>query len=666
MNAQIDRLLGRLWPVVLAALSLPLPTLDAAETVWLHSLDLAKMRQGYGKPQVDRSIREKPLTIAGQRFEHGVGTHAKSLLWIDLAGGTDKFQASVGLDDSAGGPGSVVFQVYGDGRRLWESGIMRLGQAAQPVDLDLNGIQTLLLLVEDAGDTFSFDHADWADARFLVSGAQPQATRGPREEAVILTPKPPPAPRINGPSVYGCRPGNPFLYRIPATGNRPMRFAADRLPPGLKLDPSTGIITGVVRDRGGYVVTLRAANARGKAKKTFKIVGGDTLALTPPMGWNHWYAHYDRITDKMMREAADVMVSRGLADVGYQYVDIDDCWMNAPKNNDPLRVGPLRDGSGNIIPNKHFPDMKGLADYIHAQGLKAGLYTSPGPFTCGGFAGSYQHEAQDARQFADWGYDFLKYDWCSYSEVAKEDNSLAMMQKPYRLMGDLLRQQPRDMVFNLCQYGMGRVWEWGAEVGGHCWRTAGDLGFELDRIFEVALDNASHRAWSKPGAWNDPDYLQIGYIGIANVMGEPTPCPLTPTEQYSFMSLWCLMASPLFYSGDMSRLDAFTLNVLCNPEVIEVDQDPLGQCAQVVNVGRDTFLMVKDMADGSKAVGLANRGEFPAVVMAKWSDLNIVGKQRIRDLWRQKDLGAYRDQFQTTVPRHGVVLIRLWPAGKKR
>ena len=226
-------------------------------------------------------------------------------------------------------------------------------------------------------------------------------------------------------------------------------------------------------------------------------------------------------------------------------------------------------------------------------------------------------------------------------------------------MGDILKTLPRDIVYNLCQYGMGDVWKWGAEVGGQSWRTAGDLGFELNRIFEVALANAEHRAYSRPGSWNDPDYIQIGYIGDAATGGEPKPCPITPSEQYSFMSLWCLMASPLFYSGDMSRLDDFTLNVLCNPEVIEVDQDPLGQSAQVVDLGSGAFLMVKAMEDGSKAVGLSNGGQSETIVSADWARLGISGKHVVRDLWRQKDLGVFEGRFSASVPRRGVVLVRL-------
>jgi len=633
----------------------------AAETVWLSSLDLTKMSAGWGRPIRDKSVQEKPLTIAGQKFERGVGTHAASRMYVDLGGGAESFRATVGVDDEVNGNvGSVEFRVYGDGKLLWRSGVMKVGQAAKPVDLKLTGMDTLLLIVDPAGDVIAYDHADWAEARFEVSGVHPKAIAGPYEAPYILTPKPGPRPRINGPTIYGCRPGRPFIYRIPTTGDRPIAFAAENLPQGLKLDAATGILTGCVPQAGKYTVTLKASNAAGAAEKTFRIVCGDTLSLTPSMGWNHWYAHYHRVTDKMMREAVDQMVQTGMADVGYQYVSIDDCWMNAPKHDDPLRVGPLRDAKGNIVPNKHFPDMKALTDYIHAKGLKAGIYTSPGPFTCAGFAGAYQHEAQDAKQFADWGFDLLKYDWCSYGDVVQGKQDLDTLKKPYILMGGILKKQDRDILLNLCQYGMGDVWKWGAEVGGQSWRTAGDLGFELDRIFEVALKNAEHRDYSRPGSWNDPDYLQIGYIGDASTGGHPKPCPITPSEQYAFMSLWCLMASPLFYSGDMGRLDEFTLNVLCNPEVIDVNQDALGQCAKVLPLGDEQFAMVKDLEDGSRAVGLFNRGELATDVAVKWSDLKLPEPKRVRDLWRHKDLDGAVTQFSAKLPRHAGVLLRLW------
>lgn len=648
--------------LTLAALVTATLPASAAETVWLSSLDLSHMRQGWGDPKIDQTVTGKPIAIGGQKFERGVGTHATSRLWVDLGGGTDRFQAMVGVDDAAGNPnGSVNFKLVGDGRKLWESGTLKTGQAAKAVDVDLRGVKTLLVQVTDAGNGIDFDHADWAEARFLVSGQKPKAVPAPAEPAVLLTPKPGPAPRINGPKAYGARPGNPFLYRIPATGERPIRFSVAGLPKTLQLDPDTGIITGTTPSRGEYRTTLKAVNRHGSAQRPFKIVAGDLLSLTPSMGWNDWYAHYDRITDRMMREAADLMIRSGMADVGYQYVNIDDCWMNAPKHSDPMRVGPLRDAQGNILPNRHFPDMKAMTEYIHSLGLKAGLYTSPGRFTCAGFAGSYEHEAQDARRFAEWGFDFLKYDWCSYGEIARTDPDpdLVKFKKPYKLMGDILRQQPRDFIYNLCQYGMGNVWEWGAEVGGHSWRTAGDLGFELDRFFEVALKNAEHRAWSRPGSWNDPDYVQIGFIGNARGMGEPRPCGMTPNEQYAFMSLWCLMAAPLFYSGDMASLDEFTLNVLCNPEVIDVNQDLLGQCGRAYHTSETTFVMVKDLEGGDKAVGLFNRGEMEDTVTARWPDVGVTGRPLVRDLWRQRDVGRFADAYSAKVPRHGGVLIRV-------
>jgi alpha-galactosidase len=650
------------WAILPAFVCL-LATTASADEVWLSAMDLSKIRQGWGEPHADQSLMGGALTIAGRTFEHGIATHAKSVMWIGLDGKAEKFSALVGVDDTAvGGTSSLEFVVIGDGKKLFQSGVMHFGEEANRVQVDLRGVQTLLLLVNETDGGNAYDHADWADARIVFAGAAPVSLDAPREERVILTPKPGPAPRINGPKVYGCRPGNPFIYRIPTTGVRPIAFACEGLPASLGLDADTGFITGVAPERGEYDVTIRATNSHGETSRTLRIVSGDTLALTPPMGWNHWYAHYNRITDAMVREAADIMVSSGMADVGYQFVSIDDCWMNADTHPDPMRVGPPRDASGNILPNKHFPDMRALTDYIHAKGLKAGIYTSPGIRTCGGFTGSLGYEAEDASQFATWGFDLLKYDLCSYGEVIGQPVTVEALKKPYVLMGGLLRQQPRDIQMNLCEYGLGKVWEWGAEVGGQSWRTSGDLGFELNRIFEVALENAKHGEYSRPGSWNDPDYIQIGYIGNAPTGGKPLPCPLTPNEQYAFMSLWCLMASPLFYSGDMSQLDDFTINVLCNTEVIDVDQDPLGQCARVVPLGDETFAMVKDMEDGSKAVGLFNRGEFPAQVAVAWDKAGVSGSQTVRDLWRQTDIGQFGDRFEATVGRHGVVMVRLRPA----
>lgn len=629
-----------------------------SETVLLSSLDISKMSAGWGKPIADKSIQEKVLTIAGRTFETGIGSHANSVMYIDLGKGSRSFRAFVGIDDEVNGKiGSVKFRIFGDGRELYNSGIVKAGDPAKRVEVDLHGVEVMILTATSAGDGISYDHANWADAKFEVAGRSPIAIDAPKEEAVILTPKPSPKPRINGPKVYGVRPGNPFLYRIPATGDRPMVFSADGLPSSLTLDRETGIITGNSPSLTvEYTVTLKAANEHGEDKRRFGIVVADTLALTPPMGWNSWYIHYNRVTDADMRAVADVMIESGMADFGYQYVNIDDCW-SKQKGDEPYR-----DVDGTILPNDKFPDMKALTDYIHSKGLKAGTYTSPGPWNCAGYTGSFAHEQQDALTFAQWGFDFLKYDWCSYGQKAK-DSSVPELMKPYEKMGEILKQLDRDVVLNLCQYGMGEVWKWGGKVGGHSWRTTGDLGL-MSGYLEVGLSNAKHYEYAKPGQWNDPDYILIGWVGNAHGMGEGTPTDLTGNQQYAYMSMWSLMASPLIFSGDMTKLDDFTINILCNAEVIDVDQDPLGKQGRIIKQAEDYFVMVKDLEDGSKAVGLFNTAEIPVEIEASWAELGIKGKYMVRDLWRQKDVGVHKDKFGAKVGRRGVMMVRLFKTGK--
>jgi alpha-galactosidase len=653
--------------IVSAGLALTLLTTQALaaapETVYLSSLDLSPIVQGWGQPQADKAVTGKPLSIGGKTFDRGLGTHADSVVRLQLRGGAEKFMALVGVDDAAtSDQASLSFRVVGDGKTLWRTAGMKRGQPARKVEVDVKGIKMLLLLADSKGD-ISFGHADWADAKLLVTGTRPVIVGSPREDPVILTPKPLRTPRINGARIFGVHPGHPFLFTIPATGDRPMTYAVDHLPKGLTLDDQTGQIRGRIQKAGQYVVTLRAANQLGQAKRAFKIVCGETLAVTPHMGWNSWYVWENHVTDKIVRDAADAMVSSGMINHGYQYVNIDDCWAAKPGAAGSTLGGEPRDAQGMVNANLRFPDMKALTDYIHAKGLKAGIYTSPGPLTCAGHVGAYQHEELDARRFAEWGFDFLKYDWCSYGGIAKNPN-LADMQKPYRLMGDMLRRQDRDLVFNLCQYGMGKVWEWGKEVGGHSWRTAGDLGGSFYGIpgalfrdgFDVYSLNELHK-YGGPGGWNDPDYLLLGYL--SNWKGQTAPTPLTPNEQYTHVSLWCLVAAPLIFSGDITRLDDFTLSLLANDEVIDVDQDPLGKPGRRVAIDGDLEVWAKDLEDGTKAAGLFNRGEDTAIVTAKWSDLGLKGKRIVRDLWRQQDLGRYEGEFTTNVPRHGVVLVRL-------
>jgi alpha-galactosidase len=654
----------------------------SAETVWLDQLDVRSATQGWGDPHKNKSVEGQPLIIGGTPFQRGFGTHAESFLHLKLDGGAQKFSASVGVDDEVNKnpASSVEFFVVGDGKELWSSGIMHAGDAAKACSADLSGVKMLLLKVGDAGDGIDFDHADWADAKFETTGAKTFATSGdeplPAVAPYILTPPAPATPRINGASVFGVRPGSPFLFTIPVTGERPMTFSAKGLPAGLKLDARTGRITGALKTKGDFVVTLRAENSLGTAEKKFRIVGGDQMALTPPMGWNSWNCFAGAVSAEHVKSAADAMVKSGLINHGWTYINVDDFWQNHRDSQDPTLHGEFRDKGGFIVPNARFPDMKGLADYIHSLGLKAGLYSSPGPWTCGGCAASWKHEQQDAQTYAKWGFDYLKYDWCSYGEIASggdptatniplwgktaKDDAGAIY--PYKVMGQFLRAQNRDIVFSLCQYGMADVWKWGGSVDGNCWRTTGDITDTWRSLSSIGFRQDKAAPYAKPGNWNDPDMLIVGQVGWGNLH----PTRLTPDEQYTHISLWCLLSAPLLIGCDMTKFDDFTLNLLSNDEVLALDQDALGKEATCVLTNDTVHVYEKELADGGRALGFFNLGTTPvSQEFTALTQFGIAGKQHVRDLWRQKDLAdvnAADGVLPLTIPAHGVVLCKFTAA----
>ena len=663
----------------LAALA---PQLISAETVWLDDLNLAAATQGWGEPQKNKSVDGKPLAIGGQVFARGFGTHAESKLHINLDGGAQSFSASVGVDNDVNGndAASVEFIVVGDGKELWKSGVLRAGNAAKDCTVNLTGVKSLLLEVTDAGDGIDFDHADWANAKFETAAGKPETVAGePAMAAVapfILTPAAPATPRINGASVFGVRPGSPFLFTIPATGDRPMAFSAKNLPRGLKLDIQTGHITGVLKKKGEFIVTLGAKNALGAAEKKFRIVCGDQMALTPPMGWNSWNCFAGAVSEERVKSAADAMVKSGLINHGWTYINVDDYWQNHRDSKDPTLQGPFRDTNGFIVPNSRFPDMKDMAEFIHDLGLKAGLYSSPGPWTCGGCAASWLHEEQDAQTYAKWGFDYLKYDWCSYGTIAsggdpsakdiplwgKTATNDAGAVYPYAVMGKFLREQNRDIVFSLCQYGMADVWKWGGSVNGNCWRTTGDITDSWHSMSKIGFNQDPAAPYAQPGNWNDPDMLIVGEVG----WGKTHPTRLTPDEQYTHISLWCLLSAPLLIGCDMTKLDDFTLNLLENDEVLAIDQDELGKEATCVIKDGDLRIYEKELADGGRALGFFNLGSEPAKLEFKdFATLSLTGVQHVRDLWRQKDLtnvDAANGILPLTIPAHGVVLYKLTAA----
>jgi alpha-galactosidase len=615
--------------------------------IWLESLDLAAIEQSWGTPRAARSIDDHPLTLGGKIYRHGVGTHAASEMIVDLNGCARGFRATVGVDAEVAEHGSIVFVVIADGRERQRTPVLRGGEPPAEIDVDLSGVQELVLVVEDAGDYINYDHADWAGAMLLLaSGAKtrPTARLVPPGPDLQIAKETPLRPAIHAPRITGATPGRPFLFRIPATGGPPLRFAAENLPAGLTLDLETGIITGALSGAGTTDVTVTVSGPHGMATSVLTIVGGEhSLALTPPMGWNSWNVWGPDVDDAKVRSAADWMVRSGLAAHGYRYINIDDAWEAE------------RDADGRILPNEKFPDMKALADYVHAQGLKLGIYSSPGTKTCGGYEGSYEHEQLDAQTYAEWGVDFLKYDWCSYEHIAA-DHSLPELRKPYEIMRAALDACGRDIVYSLCQYGMGDVSEWGADVGGNLWRTTGDIFDSWESMASIGFNQAGLEPYAGPGQWNDPDMLVVGKVGWSANLHDTR---LNVNEQITHITLWSLLAAPLLIGCDLSQLDDFTLALLTNPEVLEVNQDRLGrQAARVFDSGKQE-VWSRPLADGTIAVGLFNRGRGVVPIVARWDELGLSGPQPVRDLWRRTDLGVFEAGCIMEVPRHGVVMLKI-------
>jgi len=366
------------------------------------------------------------------------------------------------------------------------------------------------------------------------------------------------------------------------------------------------------------------------------------LAPTPPMGWNSWNHFAGKVTDADVRAAVDALVSSGMRDAGYTYVNVDDTWQGQ------------RDAQGQIHPNDRFPDMKALADYVHSKGLKFGIYSSPGPKTCAGFEGSYGHEDQDAQTYAAWGVDFLKYDLCGlrtimgvYDPLPDWKKASAIMREAYVKMHKALLKAGRPIVYSICQYGSDSVWEWGTEVGGNLWRTTDDISDSFRSMALIGFSQAGLERYARPGHWNDPDMLEIGNGGM------------NADEYRTQMSLWAILAAPLLAGNDLSNMDETTKSILMNREVIAVDQDKLG--IQGSRIG-PLQVWVKPLSDRSKAVALFNfvTDDVPQPITLHFKDIGLGGSVHVRDLWAHKDLGLVRDSYTVTPEKGGVVLLRVW------
>ena len=510
---------------------------------------------------------------------------------------------------------------------------------------------------------------------FPVQAADPPEPAG----APILTPPEPETPRVNGPRVFGVRPGSPFFYAIPATGKPPLEYAADGLPPDLKLDAATGMITGVVKEAGEYAVTLRVKNALGSSSRPFRLVVGDRIGLTPPLGWNSWNCWGGAVSQEKVLGSARAMVEKGLRGHGWMYVNVDDGWQG------------IRGGEFNAIqPNAKFPDMKALGGQIHALGLKFGLYSTPWRGSYEGHVGSsadnedgtydwvkagdhnefyrvgkdeptrtkmrranytfgkVSFAEEDAAQWAAWGVDYLKYDWFP--------NDVAHTQA----MARALRASGRDVFYSLSNTAPYALTPELARLA-NAWRTTDDIRDTWQSISGIGFAQDRWAAYEGPGHWNDPDMLVVGQVGWGPNL---KPTRLTPDEQYTHFSLWCLLSAPLLIGCDIAQLDDFTRGLLTNDEVLAIDQDSLGKQATQISRDNGKIIYTKTLEDGSIAVGLFNPGTAEAPIIVHWGPWGEIqapenSRRSIRDLWRQQDLGTFTGQFEAKVAPHGVVLVRL-------
>ena len=374
------------------------------------------------------------------------------------------------------------------------------------------------------------------------------------------------------------------------------------------------------------VFTLLLAGAQ-----TNVLAVGNGLARTPPMGWNSWNKFACNVSEQLIKEIADAMVASGVKKAGYQYVNIDDCWQVS------------RDSAGNIVADPaRFPGgMKALADYVHAKGLKLGIYTDAGTMTCEKRPGSLDHELQDAKTYAAWGVDYVKIDWCHTEGLDP--------QKQYAKFRDALAQCGRPIVFSICNWGRNQPWTWGPATG-NLWRTTGDIQDNWASVLKI-LDNPSqqHAEAAGPGGWNDPDMLEVGN-------GK-----MTDAEYRSHFSLWAMMAAPLIAGNDLRSMSQATKDILMNAEVIAIDQDAAGKQGTRIRAEGSSEVWAKPLKQkGAVAVVLFNRGEAAADINANWGEVGLPsGKAKVRDLWAHTDRGVYTDSFKANVPPHVVVMLKI-------
>lgn len=459
-------------------------------------------------------------------------------------------------------------------------------------------------------------------------------------------------PVFHGAAVTGAFPNTDFLFAIPVTGERPILYYAENLPEGLKIDNRTGFITGQVAAAGDYSVRLKAVNKAGRNDRELQIKIGDKLCLTPPLGWNSWNVFTNTLNEKMVMDMADAMVSTGMRDLGYQYINMDDFW------HDSTRAA---DGKPVANPEKFPHGIKWLADYVHSKGLKLGIYSDAGDKTCGKCFGSDGYEEIDAKTYAEWGVDLLKYDFCFVPWKKKE------ALERYQKMGTALKNSGRSIVYSICNWGLFNPWEWAAGLGGNYWRTTPDIidTWGQNPIWFASVKSILKRqnklsSFASPGHWNDPDMLIVGNYGQGKATGGGGKYKgMTDTEYQSHMSLWAMMASPLLASCDLRNMNPATQRILMNPELLAINQDSKGEQAQLILKTKGIWVYKKNLSDGSAAVAILNTTNKPKEFAISNAMLGLQGNYTLRDVWQHAPVGTLQQPTTFTIQSHQTIVLHL-------
>ena len=644
-----------------------------AGAIWMETLEVENITQGYGEAKAGLSVDGRPLTVQKVVYPHGIGSRARAQAIIDLKGNATRFVTLLGLDDAVGNSGTIALRLTVDGVVKYDSGVVRGGEAPKIVDVDLRGATRLLLEVQ-AVENETNDSVNLLGAAFYLT---PKALKDPIQRPTILSARgaalpvwyqTPDVPEINGPRVVGVSPNKPFLFRVPATGKEPLQFEATNLPTGLSLDAQTGIITGRVAQSGSYKATLRVKNSAGTDSEPLSIeVGEGKMMLTPILGWNASTIFGELVTAKLVAEQADYMISSGLAARGWNTIVVDDTWQSR------------REPDGSIGSNRRFGSIKSLAAYVHSKGLKFGLLSAATPLTPSGYAGSDGFEERDAKLYASWGVDLVKYDWGAESG-RKVDTKREQVVASYKRMREALDKTDRDIALHVVNYGFGGPGAYiGAQSGAQLWTTTDSLIDSWASLERAIFQQHNNFGFAKPGKWNDFGQLKIGRFTPRN----PRFSFLTPNQQKLQVTAWVLGQSAMFLSADMGQLDPnyfYRLGtpLLMNPEVLAIHQDASGKQPQRVlepqppaeldAAGKpkprpepSIHVWKRELANGSTAVALLNRSGNAQKGELNWANLGISGQKPVRDVWNRQNLGQISDKYAVELPAYGAALFVIGP-----